>query len=253
MMDDESYDFWRPLIALGISFCGTSLVCELLHHWNPEWYQKRQLVYPTDKKDKQRQHTSLSIIVLFNVSLSAILLVGLWKWRLSYVETHSLNISNLLFWLPDTLGLTTEVSSWRKALRFPIDFFALEKISQFWFFHMHWLVHKFPVVYAIVHKWHHQYREPSALTAIDCTVWEMLLLNLPAVGLGPLLVLPHPTVHLIWCVATGIYTPVVHSGYNLIPFFNPRYHDEHHRNPTCNFGSPMLDRWYGTNSHQAKE
>jgi sterol desaturase/sphingolipid hydroxylase (fatty acid hydroxylase superfamily) len=129
-----------------------------------------------------------------------------------------------------------------------LDLITLEKISQLWFFHAHYIVHQIPWLYKIVHKFHHQHIEPSVFTAIHCTIWEMMFLNLPAVALGPLLILPNPVVHYTWYLLAGVYTPIVHSGYNLIPFLDAPYHDEHHRRLNCNFGSRVLDKWYGTNS-----
>lgn len=246
----EPYDFWGPLLWLGCSFIGTSVVCEGLHYWNPIWYQKRIIVYPNDKKEKQRQHvnTKVFLVVLLNILLSCIVLPTAWILRLHYCGQNGVHLSHALFWISDAMGITTQESSFRRAINFPLELFLLEKISQLWFFHAHYIVHRVPVLYRIVHKFHHQHKEPSVLTAIHCTIWEMLLLNLPAVALGPLLVLPHPFIHTLWYILAGLYTPIVHSGYHLCSWFDPQYHDEHHRNPSCNFGSRLLDRWYACSS-----
>lgn len=226
------YNYLTPLAILGITFIGTSMLCELIHRWNPEWYANKMILYPTlDKKEKQRQHLFLELlpIVIRNLVFSAILLPTIWHFRLRY-SSSSFSITNLNAHPVFSI----------------LDLFLLEKISQIWFFHAHYAVHRSPFLYRIVHKMHHQHHEPSVFTAIHCTIWEMLLLNLPAVALGPLLVLPNIYIHCLWYVLAGLYTPIVHSGYQLCSFFDPKYHDEHHRKLYCNFGSRMLDKLYKT-------
>jgi hypothetical protein len=87
--------------------------------------------------------------------------------------------------------------------------------------------------------------EPFALTAIHCSVWEMLMLNIPAVLFGPLLLKPCFMAHVIWMALAGLYTPFSHSGRQAW-LMDVSYHEDHHRFLRGNFGSDRLDRWFGT-------
>lgn len=119
-------------------------------------------------------------------------------------------------------------------------------VSQVVFWCMHYLVHSFRFLYLSVHQQHHEYSKPFALTAIYCTTYEMLLLNLPAVFMGQLIFLPITDtlfyMHCFWLTLVGIQTPFAHSGLTL---FGSQYHDLHHSLFSYNFGSPMMDKLFG--------
>ena len=232
-----SYDYMLPLVLLGLGFCSTTCICEILHQTQPKWYRKRIITYPTDKKDKVRKHEALHLvpIVLRNIAFAGVWMVMIWELRL-YVF-GDLAFTPSTYFPPHAIYQT---------IGGVLDLIVVEKISQIWFFHAHYIVHKIPFLYRHIHKMHHEHTEPSVLTAIHCTIGEMILLNLPAVYLGPLIVLPSLPVHILWYILASIYTPVVHSGYDLIPWIEASYHDRHHRTLKYNFGSRLLDTLYGT-------
>jgi sterol desaturase/sphingolipid hydroxylase (fatty acid hydroxylase superfamily) len=119
-------------------------------------------------------------------------------------------------------------------------------VSQVVFWCMHYMVHSSKTLYTSIHQQHHEYTKPFALTAIYCTTYEMLLLNLPAVFLGQLIFLPTTDslfyAHCFWLFLVGIQTPFAHSGLTL---FGSQYHDLHHQLFQVNFGSPMMDKLFG--------
>jgi len=123
---------------------------------------------------------------------------------------------------------------------------SVYSVSQVVFWAMHFMVHGSRTLYLAIHQQHHEYTKPFALTAIYCSVYEMLLLNLPAVYFAQLIFLPATDclffAHCFWLTLVGIQTPFAHSGLTL---FGSQYHDLHHSLFTYNFGSPILDKIFG--------
>jgi sterol desaturase/sphingolipid hydroxylase (fatty acid hydroxylase superfamily) len=124
------------------------------------------------------------------------------------------------------------------------------------FYYSHRLLHS-QLLYARLHKQHHEYTAPFALAAIYCGPIEMVFSNLiPFLGIS---VIYRFHVFFAYCwVANAIMgTQVHHSGHKwpwiTVLDHQPNVHDLHHELFNCNFGNiGILDYLHGTaRDHEA--
>jgi len=123
-----------------------------------------------------------------------------------------------------------------------IVFAAVEEIG---FYYSHRLFHS-PMFYHL-HKIHHEFTAPSALTTAYAHPIEHLVCNLGPLITGPLLMQsPLETWIIWWCLAITS-TITSHSGYHFPLLSSPEHHDFHHKYFTSNFGTfGILDWVHGT-------
>ena len=118
-------------------------------------------------------------------------------------------------------------------------------LADCWFFHMHIMLHAADL-YRNLHKMHHKYRLPYALTALYCTGYEVIFLNTFAGGLGIIIFqVPTPYVY-IWFFLVALNSVCSHSGYKFWILIDGS-HEIHHTTNNKNYGfSPWFDMLYGT-------
>ena len=100
-----------------------------------------------------------------------------------------------------------------------------------------------------IHKLHHTFKSPAALTAKYAHPVEHLVSNIAPVMLGPLLFNAHPLVQGLWISYGMVQTTVVHSGYNLSAWLPQSHaHDWHHEVTVECFGTELglMDYLCGT-------
>ncbi|GFT45974.1 fatty acid hydroxylase domain-containing protein 2 [Nephila pilipes] len=132
--------------------------------------------------------------------------------------------------------------------RFVLDFAAYLLIEEFIFYYGHRLLHH-PRLYKYIHKRHHEWTAPIAITALYCHPIEHCLCNLLPTSLGPLLLGSHMFTAWIWYSVALINTLNSHSGYHFPLCFSAEAHDFHHLKFNQNFGVlGILDFFHGTNS-----
>ncbi|KAL1374258.1 hypothetical protein pipiens_000775, partial [Culex pipiens pipiens] len=121
-------------------------------------------------------------------------------------------------------------------------------IEEFGFYYSHRLLHH-SRVYKFVHKQHHEWTAPIAITAMYSHPLENILSNLVPIGVGVWATGCHLTVAWLWFTLAISNTLHVHSGYHL-PFLpSPEQHDFHHLKFTQCYGVlGVLDWLHGTNS-----
>ena len=112
--------------------------------------------------------------------------------------------------------------------RLVVDLVAFNLLREASLYYIHRGFHH-PAVYQYVHKVHHQWQTPVALTAIYCDPVEHLGQNLFPVLLGPAVMGSHNLVAYLWIGYVIFESVYLHCGYQLpgCPI-SPVFHDFHH-------------------------
>ncbi|XP_022911441.1 fatty acid hydroxylase domain-containing protein 2 isoform X2 [Onthophagus taurus] len=121
----------------------------------------------------------------------------------------------------------------------------LEEIG---FYYSHRVLHS-KYLYKYIHKQHHEWTAPIAVTAMYCHPLEHVFSNLLPPFLGVFVMGSHVATAWLWFSLAILSTLNAHSGYHL-PFFpSPEAHDFHHLKFNNCFGVlGLLDRVHGTDT-----
>jgi len=129
------------------------------------------------------------------------------------------------------------------------EFPQLMAINEVAFYYMHRLLHH-RSLYKHIHKQHHEWHSPIAITAVYCHPLEHLLSNLIPTGLGVIITSSHVVTCWLWFAMIILRTITDHSGYHLPGLPSPEFHDFHHSKFTECYGIlGILDYLHGTNRH----
>merc|ERR1712070_190920 len=126
-------------------------------------------------------------------------------------------------------------------------------VNEVLFYYGHRMFHEVKWLYKNIHKQHHEYSAPIALTASYCHPVEMLVSNVfPLLG-GSMICGCNVYTMFVWVLFAVLGTQYHHCGYKFpwSPWFDehPNYHDYHHEVFNCNYGSlGWLDALHGTDT-----
>jgi sterol desaturase/sphingolipid hydroxylase (fatty acid hydroxylase superfamily) len=123
--------------------------------------------------------------------------------------------------------------------RIPLAMLAMDVL----FFYSHWILH-IPYLYGRIHKMHHLWTGPCAISALYCHPIEQAVSNaLPIIFSGMIAGLNFPTMRM-WHVFILINSLAFsHGGYKN----GDEMHDLHHSLRNCNYGTlGILDWLHGT-------
>nr|GBN77912.1 Fatty acid hydroxylase domain-containing protein 2 [Araneus ventricosus] len=125
-------------------------------------------------------------------------------------------------------------------------------MAEIGFYYSHRLLHH-RRIYKHIHKMHHEWTSPTAISAMYCHPVEHLVSNLMSVLLGPLLLGSHMFTSWLWFSLIVFNTLNSHCGFHF-PFLpSPENHDFHHLNLNENYGGlGILDKFHGTDSEFLK-
>ncbi|KAG1670634.1 Fatty acid hydroxylase domain-containing protein 2 [Nymphon striatum] len=114
------------------------------------------------------------------------------------------------------------------------------------FYYSHRMLHH-PRIYKYIHKKHHEWVAPIAITSLYAHPVEHILSNLLPPFVGPFLLGSHVATTWLWYTIAALSTLNAHSGFHF-PFFpSPEAHDYHHLKFNQNYGVlGILDRLHGT-------
>ncbi|CAG0895066.1 unnamed protein product [Cyprideis torosa] len=126
-----------------------------------------------------------------------------------------------------------------------VIFVLVEEVA---FYYSHRALHH-RSVYKYIHKQHHEWTAPIAVTAIYCHPIEHVLSNLFPPFIGVILVGPHLATVWLWFTLATLNTLNAHCGYHF-PFLpSPESHDFHHLKFNQCYGVlGVLDRLHGTDT-----
>ncbi|KAG5683643.1 hypothetical protein PVAND_012914 [Polypedilum vanderplanki] len=121
-------------------------------------------------------------------------------------------------------------------------------VEEFGFYYSHRFLHS-KHIYKRIHKKHHEWQAPVAVTAIYAHPIEHIFSNILPPFLGVFICRSHLATSWLWFTMALLSTLNAHSGYHF-PFFpSPEAHDFHHFKFNYNFGMlGLLDRVHGTDS-----
>jgi sterol desaturase/sphingolipid hydroxylase (fatty acid hydroxylase superfamily) len=134
------------------------------------------------------------------------------------------------------------------------DLLVYAAVEEILFYSFHRVLHR-GSFYATIHKVHHSFTAPCAISAIYSHPVEHLFSNVMPVSMGPLLMRSHPISSMIWGIIVLYSTMFVHSGYdfsqyNKFLFPSPYFHDWHHEKFNENFGATeTLDYLFKTSKN----
>lgn len=239
---------WKSILhhnsTQSIEFCG-NLIVQAIFFWTPAliyvWviptffpsFSTRHKIQKEEKQPTWHDIRECLVVVLRNQFFTIFV-----QFLLLSSERYFKNPPLLRFdaALPSFTEVATQVA-------------ACVLIREVLFYYVHRILH-LPALYPHIHKTHHRYRAPVALSAQYAAVIEHFIANILPILLPPALLKSHIVTFWAFLATVLLETTTVHSGYN---FFHglAKKHDFHHEKFTVYFGEVGLLDWvHGTDGRK---
>mmetsp|Transcript_25798 Transcript_25798/g.39022 ORF Transcript_25798/g.39022 Transcript_25798/m.39022 type:complete len:208 (+) Transcript_25798:444-1067(+) len=192
--------------------------------------------YRIQQSKKIKPKKNKTDYLLKSIAMSTLVLVPGIAYLMYYTHTNVMPIR-----------ITPTLPTQRERL---IDHFLSLMVNETIFFYGHWLFHANKWLYKNVHKVHHEFTAPNAMSALHCHPVELLLLDfIPLVG-GAFFFNQHLSSLATFGAVAILGTQTHHSGINW-PWslwdHQPEFHDEHHERFDGNYGNiGFYDKLHGT-------
>jgi methylsterol monooxygenase len=207
-----------------------SIVFTFLEYIGPKWYMKYK-IQKNSKKITWKRIKQMIKTNLFNQIVVTPIFLILWYKLLEWRGLDSIE--------PTIFTILTH-------------FIVMFLISEFLFYHIHYIFHK-PYFFKHIHKIHHDELNSIALSSYNHHFIEHLLSGLFTMYAGHFVMGSHIKVFKYWLFGVTIVTILFHCGVHLPLIIPNEFHDYHHLKYNQCYGVfGLFDYLYGTDKEYRK-
>ncbi|XP_045032888.1 fatty acid hydroxylase domain-containing protein 2 [Daphnia magna] len=219
---------WGCILCIQVPFWSVGGMFMFMDYFNwPKWTRKYKIQPGINEPIDLNKLIETVKVVLIN------------QWA---IANPLLLVSYLLKKMTNTMPGIYELPTLE---RFLIEMTVLFIVDEIALYYVHRIMHH-PKLYARVHKKHHEWHAPIAISVVYTTKIENLMIT-AGTALGPFLMNPHLITLYVWYTLVHLRGLKNHCGYHFPWLPTPEDHDYHHMMSNACFGRTLaLDWLHGT-------